>query len=118
VVPLSTPTITNVSGLCRCMEYPMVLFCNDDFSKAGLFSVTLYELGHTWFPMVVNTDERRFPWMDEGFNTFINFYDRFDVYNAESGMVDQCRVKEAHPQVAVAATAHSGESADRSSRHN
>jgi hypothetical protein len=77
------PTITNVSGICAGMEYPMVLFCNDDFSKAGLFSVTSHELGHTWFPMVVNTDERRFPWMDEGFNTFINFYDRFDVYNAE-----------------------------------
>ena len=77
------PTITNASGICAGMEYPMVLFCNDDFSKAGLFSVTSHELGHTWFPMVVNTDERRFPWMDEGFNTFINFYDRFDVYNAE-----------------------------------
>ncbi len=77
------PTVTNVSGVCGGMEYPMVLFCNDDFSKAGLFAVTSHELGHTWFPMVVNTDERRFPWMDEGFNTFINFYDRFDVYNAD-----------------------------------
>jgi hypothetical protein len=77
------PTVTNASGVCGGMEYPMVLFCSDDFSKAGLFAVTSHELGHTWFPMVVNTDERRYPWMDEGFNTFINFYDRFEVYNAD-----------------------------------
>lgn len=75
------PSATNVSGVCGGMEYPMIIFCSD-FSKPGLHSVTSHEIGHTWFPMVVNTDERRHPWMDEGFNTFINFYDRFEDYQA------------------------------------
>src|SRR5262249_8650778 len=39
-----------------------------------LFGVTTHEIGHNWFPMLVNTDERRHAWMDEGFNSFINFY--------------------------------------------
>jgi aminopeptidase N len=36
--------------------------------------VTTHEIGHTWFPMIVGSDEREYPWMDEGFNTFINIY--------------------------------------------
>ena len=37
-----------------------------------LWGVTSHEFGHNWFPMIVGSNERRFPWMDEGFNTFIN----------------------------------------------
>ena len=76
------PTATNVNGVCAGMEYPMIIFCGSDTNKRGLHSVTSHEIGHTWFPMVVNTDERRHPWMDEGFNTFINAYDRWDTYVA------------------------------------
>jgi hypothetical protein len=56
------------------MEYPMIIFCSERRDEHGLFGVTTHEIGHNWFPMVVNTDERRHGWMDEGFNTFINYY--------------------------------------------
>ncbi|HJY21263.1 MAG TPA: M1 family aminopeptidase, partial [Hanamia sp.] len=43
--------------------------------KAGdLYWVTAHEIGHNWFPMIVGSDERRYAWMDEGFNTFIDIY--------------------------------------------
>lgn len=76
------PTATNVHGVCGGMEYPMIIFCGGG-SKRGLHSVTSHEIGHAWFPMIVNSDERRHPWMDEGFNTFINNYDTFADYNTE-----------------------------------
>ena len=56
------------------MEYPMIVFCNRPTPET-LYSVTSHEFGHTWFPMVVGTNERRYAWMDEGFNEFINYYD-------------------------------------------
>lgn len=77
------PVATNVNGVCGGMEYPMIIFCGSDRNKRGLFDVTSHEIGHNWFPMTVNTDERRFAWMDEGFNTFINAYDKYDEYEHE-----------------------------------
>lgn len=68
------PVATNVNGVEGGMEYPMIIFCSERHSEDGLFGVTTHEIGHNWFPMVVNTDERRHAWLDEGFNTFINFY--------------------------------------------
>ena len=55
------------------MEYPMIVFCNRPTPET-LYSVTDHEFGHTWFPMVVGSNERRYAWMDEGFNEFINYY--------------------------------------------
>jgi hypothetical protein len=75
------PTATNVNGNVGGMEYPMILFCGGDSDREGLFGVTSHEIGHNWFPMVVNSDERRHAWMDEGFNTFLNVYDRLEVYD-------------------------------------
>ena len=49
------------------MEYPMIVFCNRPTPET-LYSVTDHEIGHTWFPMVVGSNERRYAWMDEGFN--------------------------------------------------
>ena len=68
------PSATNVNGVCGGMEYPMIIFCGGRGSMEGLFGVTTHEIGHNWFPMVVNTDERRYAWMDEGFNSFVNHY--------------------------------------------
>ncbi len=70
--------MTNVNGPEGGMEYPMIVFCGSRTSVGGMQGVTDHEVGHTWFPMIVNTDERRHIWMDEGFNTFINIYARAD----------------------------------------
>jgi hypothetical protein len=66
------------------MEYPMIIFCRGS-SERGLYGVTSHESGHNWFPMVVNTDERRHAWMDEGFDTFINYYSTGDWFKGRSG---------------------------------
>ena len=62
----------NVAGPVGGMEYPGIVFCGADARGAGLWSVTNHEFGHEWFPMIVGSDERRFAFMDEGFNTFID----------------------------------------------
>lgn len=66
------PVATNVAGIVGGMEYPGIVFCSSRSKGAGLWGVTDHEFGHIWFPMIVGSDERKFPWMDEGFNTFIN----------------------------------------------
>jgi len=72
--PYPYPVANNVRGIEGGMEYPMIVFCNRPTPET-LYSVTSHELGHTWFPMVVGSNERRYAWMDEGFNEFINYYD-------------------------------------------
>ncbi|MBS1611149.1 MAG: M1 family metallopeptidase [Bacteroidetes bacterium] len=66
------PVATNVAGTVGGMEYPGIVFCSSGASGAGLWGVTDHEFGHTWFPMIVGSNERKYAWMDEGFNTFIN----------------------------------------------
>lgn len=68
----SYPVATNVAGIVNGMEYPGIVFCGARARKSGLWGVTSHEFGHNWFPMIVGSNERKFPWMDEGFNTFIN----------------------------------------------
>jgi hypothetical protein len=72
--PYPYPTATNVNGREGGMEYPMIVFCSERQDPYDLWYVTTHEIGHNWFPMMVNTDERRHAWMDEGLNTFINWY--------------------------------------------
>ncbi len=71
--PYPYPTASNVRGSEGGMEYPMIVFCNRPTPET-LYSVTDHEFGHTWFPMVVGSNERRYGWMDEGLNEFINYY--------------------------------------------
>ena len=66
------PAAVNVAGVVGGMEYPGIVFCSAFASGAGLWGVTDHEFGHTWFPMIVGSNERKYAWMDEGFNTFIN----------------------------------------------
>ena len=66
------PVATNVASNVGGMEYPGIVFCGWKAEKGGLFGVTDHEFGHTWFPMIVGSNERKYGWMDEGFNTFIN----------------------------------------------
>ncbi len=72
--PYTYPVATNVAGIVGGMEYPGIVFCGWKAKSGGLWSVTDHEFGHNWFPMVVGSNERLHPWMDEGFNTFINHY--------------------------------------------
>jgi hypothetical protein len=71
--PYPWPQMSMARGKAGGMEYPMLVFCRGS-SHEGLFNVTDHEVGHNWFPMIVNTDERMHAWMDEGFNTFVNHY--------------------------------------------
>jgi hypothetical protein len=66
------PVATNVAGIVGGMEYPGIIFCDHKDKRDALWGVTDHEFGHNWFPMIVGNNERKFPWMDEGFNTFIN----------------------------------------------
>ena len=77
------PVAINVAGMVGGMEYPMIVFCHWRATGRGLFGVTDHEIGHTWFPMVVGSDERRFAWMDEGFNSFLNHYSGLAYYDSE-----------------------------------
>ncbi len=80
------PTAQSVNGPVGGMEYPMITFngprpVKDDDgnltysrrTKYGLISVIIHEIGHIYFPMTVNSDERQWTWMDEGLNTFLQF---------------------------------------------
>ena len=69
------PVATNVAGIVGGMEYPGIVFCGSTAQKGGLWGVTNHEFGHNWFPMIVGSNERKYAWMDEGFNTFINDVD-------------------------------------------
>lgn len=66
------PNAVNVAAEVGGMEYPGVSFCSWTSKEKDLWGVTDHEFGHNWFPMIVGSNERRYPWMDEGFNTFIN----------------------------------------------
>ncbi|MGB8705406.1 MAG: M1 family metallopeptidase [Gillisia sp.] len=64
------------------MEYPMICWdygrpdedgTYSDRVKFGMFSVIIHEVGHNFFPMIVNSDERQWGWMDEGINTFVQY---------------------------------------------
>lgn len=63
---------TTVEGPIEGMEYPMLTFVPKGGSREDLHWVLSHEFGHEWFPMIVGNNERLYPWMDEGFNTFID----------------------------------------------
>src|ERR1019366_8157727 len=68
------PVAVNEAGIAGGMEYPGIVFDGITDKGKELYWVTAHEIGHNWFPMIVGSDERRFGWMDEGFNTFIDIY--------------------------------------------
>jgi hypothetical protein len=72
--PFPYPSAVNVNGVEGGMEYPMIVFCHNRTTAQGLYGVTDHEFGHTWFPMLVGSNERLYAWMDEGVNTFMNYY--------------------------------------------
>ena len=73
----------NVASNIGGMEYPGIVFCSYRAKGQGLWGVTDHEFGHTWFPMIVGSNERKYGWMDEGFNTFINGISTDNFNNGE-----------------------------------
>ncbi|MEW5999479.1 MAG: M1 family metallopeptidase [Pseudomonadota bacterium] len=85
--PYPYPVAQSVNGPVGGMEYPMITFNGPrpvkdkktgnltytERAKYGLIGVVIHEIGHNWFPMIVNSDERQWTWMDEGLNTFLQF---------------------------------------------
>jgi len=79
------PTAISVNGPVGGMEYPMISFNGPrptkdkktgeltygKRTKYGLIGVIIHEVGHNYFPMIVNSDERQWTWMDEGINSFV-----------------------------------------------
>lgn len=77
------PAAVNVAGIVSGMEYPGTVFCSYTDSGAELWGVVDHEFGHIWFPMIVGSNERKYAWMDEGFNTFINGLSAKAFHNGE-----------------------------------
>ncbi len=76
------PVAISVNGPVGGMEYPMICFNGprpekdgtySARTKYGLITVVIHEVGHNYFPMIVNSDERQWTWMDEGLNTFLQY---------------------------------------------
>ena len=70
--PYPWPAAVSVAGFSTGMEYPGVVFDGIHDKGSALFWITAHEIGHSWFPMIVGSNERRYAFMDEGFNTFID----------------------------------------------
>ncbi len=81
--PFPYPAATAVAGITGGMEYPGIVFCGYKAKGRNLWGVNDHEFGHTWFPMIVGSNERLYGWMDEGFNTFINTLSTADFNNGE-----------------------------------
>ncbi|WP_291099043.1 MULTISPECIES: M1 family metallopeptidase [unclassified Flavobacterium] len=76
------PKAVSVSAEDQGMEYPMICWnygrpdengVTSDRMKHGMMSVIIHEVGHNFFPMIVNSDERQWTWMDEGLNSFMQY---------------------------------------------
>ncbi|MCX2680392.1 M1 family metallopeptidase [Galbibacter sp. EGI 63066] len=80
--PYPYPKAISVHARNQGMEYPMICWnygrpnedgTYSDRTKYGMISVIIHEVGHNYFPMIVNSDERQWGWMDEGINTFCQY---------------------------------------------
>jgi hypothetical protein len=70
--PYPWPHMTSVEGLLMGgMEYPMMTLMAGPRDTVGLASLTLHEVAHMWFPMLAGSDEKRYPWLDEGLASYL-----------------------------------------------
>ncbi len=81
-IPYQYPVAISVHTDRIGMEYPMICFNGgrpeadgtySEGTKYGMISVIIHEVGHNFFPMIINSDERQWTWMDEGLNTFVQY---------------------------------------------
>jgi hypothetical protein len=106
------PVAWSVNGPVGGMEYPMICFNGPRPEKDGtypertkyaLIGVVIHEVGHNFFPMIVNSDERQWTWMDEGLNSFVEYLAEEEWENDWNhrrdgrGMVDYMRLKDRVP---------------------
>jgi len=77
------PCAVNVASNLDGMEYPGIVFCSASDTGNRFWEVVNHELGHTWFPMIVGSNERKYAWMDEGFNVFIDNMASKSFHNGE-----------------------------------
>jgi hypothetical protein len=83
--PYPWPQATSVAGPVGGMEYPMFVMVHyGSADPASIFGTINHEHGHEWFPMIVGSNERRYAWMDEGFNTYINAFATEGRYPGQS----------------------------------
>ena len=84
------PVAISVHAASIGMEYPMICFNfgrpNEDGSysdqvKYGMIGVIIHEVGHNFFPMIINSDERQWTWMDEGLNSFMQYRTEVEQYD-------------------------------------
>ena len=106
------PVAWSVNGPIGGMEYPMISFNGPrplkdgtypEKTKYALIGVVIHEVGHNYFPMVVNSDERQWTWMDEGLNSFVEYLAEEEWENDwkhrrdARGMVDYMRLTDRVP---------------------
>src|SRR3954453_16715001 len=77
------PQISAIEGPVSGMEYPMVAMEAHSDDPPDLYNVITHEIGHMWYPMTVGSDERRYAWMEEGFNTFMNTFSEEDYWKRD-----------------------------------
>ena len=82
-----------VAGVALGMEYPGIVFCSYSIHDDDLWRDVTHEIGHNWFPMIVGSNERRYMWMDEGMNTFINGYSSASFNHGEYNDTSSAAVK-------------------------
>jgi hypothetical protein len=75
------PHASTVEGPVGGMEYPMLTFVPNTPTRETTHWALAHEFGHQWFPMVVGSNERLYPWMDEGFNTFIDLRNAAEYFS-------------------------------------
>jgi hypothetical protein len=68
------------AGITGGMEYPGIIFNSYTETKARLWFLIAHEIGHNWYPMIVGSNERKYMWQDEGFNSYINYIAN-DLFN-------------------------------------
>ncbi|SFG61430.1 M1 family metallopeptidase [Pedobacter insulae] len=80
-IPYPYPVAQSVEA-ANGMEYPMICFnygrtdadgTYSESTKNGMLGVVIHEVGHNFFPMIINSDERQWTWMDEGLNSFVEY---------------------------------------------
>ena len=80
-IPYPYPVAQSIEA-ANGMEYPMICFnygraekdgTYSETTKNGMLGVIIHEVGHNFFPMIINSDERQWSWMDEGLNTFVQY---------------------------------------------